>query len=39
MLIEGTPEVLKLALKADGVDEAKGFELNEVFDGGGGIAN
>lgn len=39
MLIEGVEEELKLALNEDGVEEAKGFALKEVFDGGGGMAN
>lgn len=29
----------KLDRNADGVEDAKGFELKEVFDGGGGMAN
>ena len=37
--MDGVDDVLKLERNADGVEDAKGFELKEVFDGGGGTAN
>lgn len=35
----GALDVLNEDLNADGTEEVNGFALNEVFDGGGGMAN